>query len=181
MTSFSLDTAHAVVGSVDFSQFKSIIDVGGGHGHLLSTILAAAPDAQGTVYDLPGVVDSALPLDRIEFVGGDFFGGVPAGGDCYVMKHIIHDWSDAQCATILSNIAQALTAKGRLFVIETVMPESPKAHPAQFMDVNMLALTEGGCERTGTEYAALFQAAGLKLLRIHPTQGTVSVIEAQKA
>jgi hypothetical protein len=181
MTSLSLGTARAVVESVDFSQFESIVDVGGGHGHLLNTILAAAPDAVGAVYDLPGVVDSALPLDRIQFVGGDFFTGVPAGGDCYVMKHILHDWSDAQCVTILSNIAQALTASGRLFVVETVMPESPEAHPAKFMDVNMLALTEGGCERTGVEYAALFQKAGLKLVRIHSTQSPASVIEAKKA
>ena len=148
MTSFSMSTAHAVVASVAFSGFASIVDIGGGHGYLLNTILAAAPHAKGTVYDLPGVVDSARPLDRIAFVGGDFFANVPGGGDCYVLKHIIHDWSDGQCVTILSNIARALAAKGRVFVIETVMPETPEAHPAKFMDVNMLTMTEGGCERT---------------------------------
>jgi hypothetical protein len=181
MTSFSMGTAHAVATSVDFSGFKVIIDVGGGHGYLLNTILATAPGAQGTVYDLPGVVDGAPPMDRIEFVGGDFFKGVPAGGDCYVLKHIIHDWSDAQCVTILSNIARAMAANGRLFVIEAVMPESPDAHPAKFMDVNMLAMTEGGCERTEKEYAALFRKAGVKLVQVHPTQSPVSVVEARKA
>jgi hypothetical protein len=181
MTSFSTSTAHTVVASVDFSGFTSIVDVGGGHGYLLNTILATAPHAKGTVYDLPGVVDSARPLDRITFVGGDFFANVPAGGDCYVLKQIIHDWSDGQCMTILSNIARALAAKGRVFVIETVMPETPEAHPAKFMDVNMLAMTEGGCERTEKEYAALFRKAGLRLMQVHPTQSQVSVIEAKKA
>jgi hypothetical protein len=181
MTSFSMGTADAVARSVDFSRFKRIIDVGGGHGYLLKTILATAPGARGTVYDLPGVVNGAAPRDRIEFLEGDFFKGVPAGGDCYVLKHIIHDWSDAQCATILSNIARAMAANGRLFVIEAVMPESPEAHPAKFMDVNMLAMTEGGCERTEKEYAALLRKAGLKLVRVHATPSPVSVVEARKA
>lgn len=181
MTSFSMGTAHAVTASVDFSGFSSIIDVGGGHGYLLSTILATAPRAKGVVYDLPGVIESAPPAGRIEFLGGDFFKTVPAGGDCYVLKHIVHDWSDAQCVTLLSNIARAMAARGRVFVIETVMPESPEAHPAKFMDVNMLAMTEGGCERTEKEYAALFKKAGLKVVRVHPTPSPVSVIEARKA
>jgi hypothetical protein len=181
MTSFSKGTAHAVAEGVDFSRFRMIIDVGGGHGYLLSTILATSPGAHGTVYDLPGVVKGASPIDRIDFVGGDFFKSVPAGGDCYVLKHIIHDWSDAQCVTILSNIVRAMAPKGRVFVIEAVMPESPDAHPAKFMDVNMLAMTEGGCERTETEYAALFRKAGLKLVQVHPTQSPVSVVEARKA
>ena len=93
MTSFSTGTSHAVAATVAFDTFKSIIDVGGGHGYLLKTILAAAPQAKGTVYDLPGVVAGAAPADRVAFVGGDFFKSVPAGGDCYVLKHIIHDWS----------------------------------------------------------------------------------------
>jgi hypothetical protein len=181
MTSFSLGIARAVAETVDFSGFTSIIDVGGGNGALLDTILTTAPDAKGIVYDLPGVVDGAQPLDRVTFVGGDFFARVPAGGDCYLLKHIIHDWSDEQCVAILSNIARALATKGRVFVIETVMPETPEAHPAKFMDVNMLAMTEGGCERTEKEYAALLRKAGLKLVQVHPTQSQVSVVEAKRA
>jgi hypothetical protein len=181
MTSFSRNTAHAVATSVDFNRFKAIIDVGGGHGYLLNTILATVPRGRGVVYDLPGVVNTAPLMDRIEFVGGDFFKGVPAGGDCYVLKHIIHDWSDAQSVIVLSNIAKVMASEGRVFVVETVMPESPEPHPAKFMDVNMLAMTEGGCERTEKEYAALFRTAGLELVHVHPTQSLVSVIEARKA
>ena len=181
MTSFSMGTAHAVAKSVDFRGFKSIVDVGGGHGYLLKTILGTAPSARGTVYDLPGVVDGARPAECIEFVSGDFFAGVPDGGDCYLLKHVIHDWKDEQCVTILSNIARRLDDSGRMYVIETVMPESPEPHAAKFMDVNMLAMTEGGCERTEKEYAELFRKAGLKLVSVHPTPSSVSVVEAAKA
>ena len=181
MTSFSSSTAHAVVESVPFGRFKRIVDVGGGHGYLLKTILAAAKGATGIVYDLPGVVQTAGPIPRVKFEAGDFFNAVPAGADCYVLKHIIHDWSDAQSARILSNIAKAMSKDGRVFVIETVMPDAPGAHPAKFMDVNMLAMTEGGCERTAGEYAALFKKAGLTIVKIHETPSSASVIEARKS
>lgn len=180
MTSFSSSTAHAVVASVPFGHFKRIVDVGGGHGYLLKTILEAAKGAEGTVSDLPGVVQTAQPIERVKFEAGDFFKAVPAGADCYVLKHIIHDWSDAQSVRILSNIAKAMTKDGRVFVVETVMPDAPGAHPAKFMDVNMLAMTEGGCERTASEYAALFKKAGLSLVKIHATPSSASVIEAKK-
>jgi len=180
MTSFSMGTAHAVAEAVNFGRFRSIVDVGGGHGYLLDTVLATAPRATGTVFDLPGVAETAPPVDRVTFVGGDFFQGVPAGGDCYLLKHIVHDWSDQQSVVLLSNIARALAPRGRVFVIETVMPDAPEAHPAKFMDVNMLAMTEGGCERTVREYAALFREAGLALVRVHPTRSPVSVVEAKK-
>jgi hypothetical protein len=179
MTSFSSSTAHAVAASVPFGRFRNIIDVGGGHGYLLKTILAAAPKAKGTVYDLAGVVGTARPVDRVRFEAGDFFKAVPAGGDCYVLKHIIHDWSDAQSAVILSNIARVMEPGGRVFVIETVMPDAPGPHPAKFMDVNMLAMTEGGRERTAEEYRKLFKTAGLALVKIHATPSPASVIEAK--
>ncbi|HEX4346267.1 MAG TPA: methyltransferase [Vicinamibacterales bacterium] len=181
MTGFSKGTAHAVAATVDFSRFKTLVDIGGGHGYLLNTILANAPRAKGIVYDLPGVVAGAPANGRIEFVGGDFFDRVPRGADAYVMKHIVHDWSDAQSVTLLSNVARAMAPKGRVFIVEMVMPATPDAHPAKFMDVNMLAMTEGGCERTEKEYAVLLKKAGLKLVSVHATQSPVSVIEAKKS
>jgi hypothetical protein len=180
MTSFSMGAARAVAEAVDFGGFSRFVDIGGGHGYLLKTLLAQAPRATGKVYDLPGVVAGAEPIKGIEFIGGDFFASVPAGADCYLLKHIVHDWSDDQCIRILKNIAAAMHPRGRVFVIEMVMPESPEAHPAKFMDVNMLAMTEGGCERTEREYARLFNKAGLKLLKVHPTETAVSVVEAAK-
>ena len=181
MTSFSGMTAHAVAAAFDFKPIKHIVDIGGGHGYFLKTILEAAPEAKGVLFDLPGVVEGAPDYPRIQREGGDFFKAVPAGGDCYTLKHIIHDWSDEQCITILKNIAGVMQPDGRVLLVETVMPETPEPHPAKFMDVNMLAMTEGGCERTHAEHDKLFSAAGLKLKAIHPTPSPVSVIEAVKA
>jgi len=181
MTSFSSATSHAVSEGYDFSGFRKIVDIGGGHGLFLKTLLGQAPQAEGVVFDLPGVVEGAEPADRVSFVGGDFFEGVSAGGDCYTLKHIVHDWSDDHCKTLLGNIANVMDPEGRVVIVETVMPESAEPHPAKFMDVNMLAMTEGGCERTEGEYRALCEASGLTLKAIHPTKSPVSVVEAAKA
>ncbi|HSF14245.1 MAG TPA: methyltransferase [Vicinamibacteria bacterium] len=184
MTSFSTATSQAVAESYDFSGFRKIVDIGGGHGFLLKSILGKAPQARGVLFDLPGVVDGDDRDElgeRIERVGGDFFEAVPGGGDCYTMKHIIHDWSDDHCRKLLSNVAKVMHPSGSVLVLEIVMPESPEPHPAKFMDVNMLAMTEGGCERTEKEYAALFESSGLALKAIHPTKSPVSIVEAKKA
>jgi hypothetical protein len=182
MTSFSMLTAPLVAEGFDFSRFKRIVDIGGGHGHLLKTVLAKAPQAKGVLFDMPGVVEGSGDLgDRIERVGGDFFEAVPSGADCYIMKHIIHDWSDEHCQRLLGNVAKAMAPGGSALVVEIVMPESPGPHPAKFADVNMLAMTEGGCERTEKEFAALFQSSGLKLKAIHRTPGLVSIVEAVRA
>ena len=181
MTSFSSGTSHAIAASYDFTGVRHLVDIGGGHGYFLKTLLAQAPGATGTLFDLPGVVAGAPADDRITVASGDFFTAVPAGGDCYTLKHIIHDWSDDHCRRILASIAAAMTGDGRVLVCEAVMPEVPGPHPAKFMDVNMLAMTEGGCERTGKEFAALFASAGLKLKAIHPTPSPISIVEAVRA
>ena len=184
MTSFSSATSRAVAESYDFSAHRRIVDIGGGHGFLLKTILAKAPDAEGVLFDLPGVVagvNRAEFGERIACVGGDFFKAVPEEGDCYTMKHIIHDWSDDHCRTLLGNIAAVMQPRGTVLVLETVMPQGSEPHPAKFMDVNLLAMTEGGCERTEKEFTALLESAGLALKAIHPTRSPVSVVEAVKA
>jgi len=182
MTSFSSGVGALVPEAYDFRRFRKIVDIGGGQGFLLRKILESAPEAKGVVFDLPGVAAEGDGLGpRIERVGGDFFRSVPEDGDCYTLKHIIHDWSDEHCRKILGNIRKAMSPDGRVLVIELVMPESPEPHPAKFMDVNMLAMTEGGCERTEKEYAELFTASGLKLLKVHPTKGPLSLVEAARA
>jgi len=184
MTSFSAGTAAAVAKAFDFGSFGKIVDVGGGHGLLLRQLLAVAPQATGVLFDLPAVVEGADRGElgeRLEVVGGDFFESVPAGGDAYVLKHIIHDWSEEQCVRILRNIAAGMAPDGRVLVAEIVMPDTPEPHAAKFMDVNMLAMTEGGCERTESEYAALFESAGLRLIAVHPTDSIASIIEGVRA
>ena len=97
------------------------------------------------------------------------------------MKHILHDWSDEHCRTLLENVAQVMEPAGRVLVFEMVMPETREPHPAKFMDLNMLAMTEGGSERTEKEFAGLFESAGLKLKAVSLTKTPVSIVEAVKA
>ncbi len=183
MSGFSGMVAKAAAGSYNFAQFSRIVDIGGGQGAFLRTILGVAPNARGVLFDLPDVVSDVTDTlgGRIECVGGSFFEGVPAGADCYTMKHIIHDWSDEHCRTLLGHVARAMAPNARVLVCETVMPETPEPHPAKFMDLNMLAMTEGGCERTAAEFAALFASAGLKLVAVHPTPSPLGIVEAVKA
>ena len=184
MTSFSSGTSLAVAESYDFSRFNKIVDIGGGHGFLLKTILSKAPGASGVLLDLPGAIEGANLgelSERVECVGQSFFDAAPTGGDCYILKHIIHDWGNERCRAILSNIVTAMVPTGRVLVVELLMPDGPEPHPAKFMDLNMLAMTEGGTERTKAEFAALLASAGLELVAVHPTQSPVSVIEGRKA
>ena len=183
MTSFSSGTSMAVADSYDFSRFRNIVDIGGGRGFLLRAVLAKAPNAKGTLFDLPGVFegDGIDTLDgRITCVGGDFFTTVPEGGDCYLLKHIVHDWDDDRCRALLTNIARAMDSAGTVIVVEMVMPQGQEPHFAKFADINMLAFTEGGCERTEQEFASLFESAGLQLKSIRGTSTLVGVVEAVK-
>ncbi|VTR98520.1 acetylserotonin O-methyltransferase [Tuwongella immobilis] len=186
MTSFSMQESPAVVAAVDFSAFGTIVDVGGGHGHLLGTILMKTPTARGIVYDLPHVVAGAPAhlaavglADRCRAEGGNFFETVPAG-DAYVMKHIIHDWPDDKSITILRNCRRAANPGAKLFLVEMVIPPGNAPSPGKLLDLEMLVIASGK-ERTEAEYAALFAAAGWRLTRIVPTQSPTSVIEAELA
>lgn len=187
MTGYSAMVSSVVVQAYDFSSFKKIVDVGGGHGGMLIEILKANHGATGVVFDQPDVATGAKTMikaesleSRCEAVGGDFFVSVPAGGDAYLMKFIIHDWDDERSVTILKNIHRAMADNGKLLLVEAVVPPGNEPHFSKFMDIHMLIMT-GGRERTEAEYAALFARAGFKLTRIVPTQSTMSVIEAVKA
>jgi hypothetical protein len=183
MTSFSSGTGPAIANAYDFSRFTRIVDIGGGHGQLLRAILAKAPNAKGVIYDLPDVVKGVRDTlnGRIECIGGSFFESVPAGADCYTMKHIIHDWSDERCRTLLRHVAAAMRPDGRVLICETVMPETAEPHPAKFLDLQMLAMTEGGSERTEREFAELLASAGLTFARVHQTPSPICIVEATKA
>ena len=183
MTSNSAFSSFAVVNAYDFSSFKKLIDIGGGHGFLLASILAKNDNLKGVLYDMPAIVAEAEKLlkehgvtDKCETVGGDFFTSVPAGGDGYIMKHIIHDWNDEQCIAILENCRKAMADGGKVLVVEMVVPEGNEPSPAKFLDLQMLQYLPG-CERTEKEYERLFDKAGLKLTRIIPTMSPFSIIE----
>jgi hypothetical protein len=131
--------AHAVVNAFDFSGFRTLVDVGGGHGTLLTTMLHAHPQLHGIVFDQPHVVAGARSriasealTPRCDVVAGDFFQAMPHGGDAYILKSIIHDWDDEQSVAILTNCRQAMTAAVRLLVVETVVPPPGEAHYAKY-------------------------------------------------
>ena len=183
MTSFSGLESAAVLLEYDFSSTRSIVDVGGGRGALLAAILNAHSGARGVVFDRPELADGAAELlrragiaDRCDFVAGDFFDGVPGGGDVYIMKSVLHNWDDGSSLSILRNCRDAMGPDARLLVVERVVPDGDEPSEAKLFDVNML-VTTGGLERTRWEYAALFERAGFELTRIVPTNSPVSAVE----
>ena len=187
MTASSGRVAQAVVEAYDFTGIKRITDVGGGHGLLLAAILSAYPDMKGVLFDRPEVIASvpkerfAACAGRVALEAGSFFERVPDDCDAYLMKHIIHDWSDAHCRTILDLMRAKLPPHGRVLLCELVVTGEPGPTPAKLLDVEMLVVTEGGKERTEVEFAALFEASGFRLNRIVPTARPISVIEAVPA
>jgi hypothetical protein len=183
MTGFSSMIAPAVVEAYDFSQFGTIVDVGGGHGKLLTSVLKANPGVQGIVFDAPHVADGARETiraagvaDRCRSEGGDFFRAVPVGADAYMMMHIIHDWPDDKATTILKNCRKSVKPGGKLLVIDAVIAPPNVPDTAKVLDLEMLVLPSGQ-ERTEAEFAILFAGAGWKLNRVVPTKSPKRVIE----
>jgi hypothetical protein len=184
MSGGSAIAAQSILASYDFSGIERLADVGGGHGLLLASVLERYPHMQGVLFDLPEVA-AGVPRDRREACGGrlrveagSFFERVPTGCDAYMMKHIIHDWSDEHCRTILKLIRAQLPEHGRVLLCEQVMPEEPGPAPAKMLDIEMLVMTVGGKERTRQEFGELFASAGLKLGRVVTTPTPICVVEA---
>ena len=179
--------AGELVRLVDFVGVQRVADIGGSGGTLVAAVLDAHADIGGILFDLPNVAEKARSAieargltGRCDVVGGDFFETVPGGADVYILKQILHDWNDEQCVKILSNIATGLPSAGRVLVLEMVIPDDRTPTPAQLMDVNMLALLPGR-ERTQSEYANLFRAAGLQLKSVTQTHSPFQIVEATAA
>lgn len=187
MTSLSTAVSEAVVDAVDFSSVATLVDIAGGHGALLASILQRHPGARGILFDLPGVTAGARPLlegagvaSRVEIVSGDFFKAVPSGAQGYLLKHILHDWDDERALQILEAIHRAAPPGARLFIVEAVITAGNAPDLGKLLDLEMLVLTPGGRERTVKEYEALFTAARFKLTRLIPTASHMSVLEATR-
>jgi hypothetical protein len=185
MTNLSEAAVVPLTAAYDFSKFATIVDVGGGHGRFLAAILAATPSSRGVLYDLPQVVEGAPELlrthgvaDRVEIVGGSFFDSVPAGGDAYVAKSVIHDWPDADALAILRNIRAAAGAGATLLLAEFVIPGHHRTFIGHWTDMEMLMATAAR-ERTEAEYRKLFADAGFRLTRVVPTVAPISLIEGK--
>ena len=188
MTGFNKTIIPAIVKACDFARFESIVDVAGGHGSLLAAILEAAPRARGVLVDLAHVTEVARRnlaerglAERAEVVTGNMFESVPAGGEAYVLKWILHDWDDAACVAILKNVRAAIGPEGRLLIVDRVLPERTEAsvamRTAMMADLLMLIHLTGR-ERTEREFRALLEASGFRLARVVPTGTQLSVIEA---
>ena len=186
MTSASAPANDAIAAACDFTQTDALVDIGGGYGSLISTILHSNPKLQGILFDQPSVVEGARTrfeaeqlTERCTLIGGNFFESVPAGGDVYMLKFIIHDWDDEAAIKILRNIRRAVKWNGRILVVENVIPPGNRPSFGKLQDVEMLVIT-GGRERTKAEYHMLFDTAGFKLTRVITTQSSMSIVEGVK-
>lgn len=152
ITGASAIAIEIAVPAYDFSSSKLIVDVGGGHGALLAAVLRQTPAARGVLFDLPQVVAGAGPTtaevaSRCDIRGGSFFESVPAGGDTYLLKTVIHDWDDEKSLAILRNVRAAVAPGGKVPLFEMVLPEGAPAHLGLVLDLEML-VNAGGQERT---------------------------------
>ena len=174
----------AVAAAYDFSRFQTVVDIGGGTGNLLTEILKRHPGPRGILFDLPHVkAEASAAIEaqglsgRVTVEAGDFFESVPQGSDGYVLSHVIHDWDENQCLSILGNCRKAMKADGWLLIVEMVLPSGDAPHPGKVLDIAMLVMP-GGQERTEEEYGALLSRGGFRLTRVVPTASAVSVVEA---
>jgi SAM-dependent methyltransferase len=183
MAAITDQIAEAVSSAHDFSRYATLVDVGGGEGAFIAGILGKHPALSGVLFDQAAVVarahdrlDHAGVSDRCQVVGGNFFDAVPEGGDAYLLKWILHDWSDNDATAILRSCRRAIRPDGRLVIVEHLIGPYNAGREGKFMDLNMMVIT-GGVERTRAEFAAIFEAAGFELTRVSHTEAPISVIE----
>jgi hypothetical protein len=184
MTSTSEMSSLFMLNYYPFTSFKTIVDVGGGHGFFLSCIIYKHEDIHGIIFDLPHVVSGAKKYiekfdlgSRYSIAEGNFFESVPENADAYLLKNVIHDWDDEKSMIILKNIHTAMKQNGKLICIESVLNEDNKPSFGKNLDIEMLVGTNGGRERTLAEYKDLYNKAGFKLTGVYHTPTPFSFIE----
>ncbi len=185
MTCFHGFETEAMLEAYDFGAVEVLADIGGGNGSLISAVLQRYPKMRGLLFDLGHVTARAKELlernvvaERCRVIEGSFFDVVPPGADAYLMRHILHDWTDEQCVEILRHCRSAVPGHGRLIIVECVVPAGND--PSLSKDFDLLMMTfSGGVERTESEFRALFRQGGFDLASIAPTSTMVSVLEAR--
>ena len=188
MTSISTTEAQATVDAYDFKGIRTLMDVAGGHGLLLATVLRRHKAMRGVLFDLPHVAAGAAATfartgvsSRVHTESGDFFKELPSGADAIIMKHILHDWDDESATRILQACHRSLGPRGKVLIVDTVVPAGNVPHYGKLLDLEMLVLTPRGRERTKAEFARLLRGAGFRLARVIATKSPLSVVEAVKA
>ena len=184
MTGSAAARSGVLPAAVDLSAVGTLVDVGGGQGRMLAAALEATPGLRGVLFDRPEVLPGAEAFlaaagvrDRCDLVAGDFFDAVPAGGDAYVLGHIVHDWPDGQAGAILAACHRAMVPGARVWLVEMVIQPGDGYERAKLLDLLMLVLF-GAQERTAAEYRGLLEAAGFDRFAVHPTGTPYSVVEA---
>jgi len=177
----------ALLSAYNFEKFRSIVDIGGGHGIVLCNILKKYKKLHGVLFDQSHVVEKAKEIiadsgleDRIRIVPGNFFDEIPKGFDGYFMKNILHAFNDEDCEQLLCKLREVLPPDGKLIIMETVISSDNKPALGKRLDLLMMAGTEGGKERTREEYEILLKKSGLKLNRLIRTVAPFSILEAVK-
>jgi hypothetical protein len=188
MTSISAMEARATSDAYDFKGIERLMDVAGGHGLLLATVLRRHKRMRGVLFDLPHVAANAAVTftragitGRVRIESGDFFKELPSGANAIIMKHILHDWDDDSATRILQACHRALGTQGKVLIVDPVVPPSNVPHYGKLLDLEMLVLTPRGRERTKAEFAKLLRGAGFRLSRVIPTESPLSIVEAVKA
>jgi O-methyltransferase domain/Dimerisation domain len=176
-----IETA-AVLEAYKFSESKTVVDVGGGNGGFLSATLARNDHLTGMLFDQASAIEAGKagrggPLPRCALVAGDFFDTVPAGGDTYVLKRVLFDWTDEEALRILKNCRRAMNSDARLLIIEPLIGPPNEQCPAHLFDMTFLVMLHGRL-RTVDEYSGLLGQAGFRLQRVVPTESEVSILEA---
>ncbi|GAA3593637.1 methyltransferase [Nonomuraea rosea] len=186
MTARAIPFTEGLANRYDFPENVTMVDVGGGKGHILATVLHANPTMRGILVDLEHVTGRAAQTlaaeglaDRSEVVTGDFFDAVPSGGDVYLLASVLHNWDDEEALRILRNIRQAMNPGGRVLLLEVALPDDEAPHLGKDIDMRMLAIFNGGTERTRKEFATLFAQAELALSDIVELGSGASLIEAR--
>lgn len=169
---------QGTLSNYDFSSFRSVYDIGGGHGQFLQAILQKYPHLHGVLFDLPEVIEknTTMRSNRCRLISGDFFDSIPSGGDVYLLKSILHDWDDQNAERILKNCRQVMGPKSRLLMIEVVLQPKDQSTYANCMDVLMLAIT-GGKERSLESFNQMIENCGFVLEHIYPTSTEFSILE----
>lgn len=188
MTSISATEARATTDAYDFKGIKILMDVAGGHGLLLANILRRHKTMRAVLFDLPHVAVGASETfaragitDRVRIESGDFFKELPSGADAIIMKHILHDWDDDSATRILQACHRALGQRGKVLIVDPIVPAGNAPHYGKLLDLEMLVLTPRGRERTKGEFVKLLSGAGFRLSRVIQTESPFSIIEAVKA
>ena len=175
MRCMNIPATPTVTAAYDWSRFPVIADIAGGIGSQLVDILDAHPNCQGILFDQAEVIATAISHPRMQSVAGSFFERIPVEADAYVLRNIIHDWDDESAALILRTLRPSVKEDSRVMLVEWLIPETPGFHFGKWSDIVMMS-SVGGRERTRSDFAKLFRAAGFELVEVVPTASHFTIV-----